>query len=212
MVEAGNKQEPSLRGKRRTLLIMVSVFALPYALAWLLYLKPEILDLGTRNNGTLILPAIGADAYQLIDADGAVYQSGEDNDKWMLMTFGSADCEDICQKNLFTLQQLRRMLGVDRKRLSRAYVLLEATADDTGETTASVNEQLSRFEGTTLFSLQSDSVQSLEQSLELDAGTLVEQLLLADPEGNLVLYFPREMDPREIIEDIQVLFGKKMSF
>jgi len=191
-----------LRTKRRTLLIMLAVFAMPYALAWFLYLKPEVFNLGTRNHGTLVSPMITPNAYQLTLPDGKPYKSIKKNGKWMLMSFGSANCEEACKKNLFTLQQLRRMMGVERKRLSRAYILLGT------ESTGSINQQLTKFQGTDLYLLKNDNANALEEKLGISTDKLKDHILIADPKGNLVMYYPQDKDPKKIIEDIEILFGK----
>ena len=200
-----------LRTKRRTILIMLTVFAFPYAMAWVLYFKPEVFNLGTRNHGTLISPVIGQDAYQLNNPDGTSYQFIKDSDKWMLMTFGSSSCEKACQTNLFTLQQLRRMMGVDRVRLNRSYILLGEQAlgeESEGAINQSIKQELAKFQGTGLYRLKAGTEKSLEEKLGIPVGKLKDYFLVADPRGNLVMYYPQEDDPKKIIEDIEILFGK----
>ena len=202
-----NLDQQTLRSKRRTILIMLAVFALPYAMAWFLYFKPEVFNLGTRNHGTLISPVISQETYQLSHPDGTSYQFIKDSDKWMLMTFGSATCEKACQTNLFTLQQLRRMMGVDRIRLNRSYILLGEESSGAIDQ-PSINQQLEKFQGTSLYRLKTATAKALEEKLGIPIGKLKDHILVADPRGNLVMYYPQEEDPKKIIEDIEILFGK----
>lgn len=187
---------------RRTLLIMMAVFAVPYFLSWVLYLNPGVIGLGTRNNGTLISPVIAPEAVHLSGLDGQPYQVDVAAGKWTLMMFGSSQCEKACKKTLFTLQQLRKMMGVDKARIRRVYVLLDSA------TPALIQAELKQFAGTDLQFGEDGLAQFLEQKLKIGTGQLREHIIIADPMGNLVMWYPQDIDPRKIFADIEILFGR----
>ena len=187
---------------RRTLLIMVAVFAVPYALAWYLYQNPELIE-GSRNHGTLIKPLITAAEVQFVSRDGASFPAAQgDEKKWMLLMFGGQSCGEDCEKTLFTLQQLRRMMAVDKARLRRAYLLLD------GEMNESLGKTLGDYQGTELFLAEADSAPGLAEKLGVATDRLDQHIVIADPMGNLVMLYPREMEPKKIFADIEILFGR----
>ena len=195
---------PKTRNKtaRRTLLIMVTVFAVPYLLAWFIYFKPGVVDLGTRNNGTLISPMISSEQIHLSRPGGQSVAEAGDSDVWMLLSFGEGVCATDCEKTLFTLQQLRKMVGVEKSRLRRAYVV------PAGENYAPIENGLARFEGTELLVADAQRLRWLETQLGIETGELHRHIVIADPKANLVMWYPREMDPKKIFADIEILFGR----
>lgn len=187
---------------QRTLLLMVIVFAVPYALSWLLYLNPGWFNLGTRNNGTLISPVIEPQQVVLKRADGETYQVDLESGKWTLMMFGGAQCDAACEKTLFTLQQLRKMMGVDKAKLRRVYVMLGESLP------AELNDQIEKYAGTIIQTADQKTETFLEQKLELESRQLSQKILIADPYGNLVMWYPQDIDPKKIFADIEILFGR----
>ena len=192
----------NLSKTQRTLLLMVVVFAVPYALSWLLYMNPGWFNLGTRNNGSLISPVIEPQQVRLKHADGQPYQVDRETDKWTLMMFGGAQCDAGCEKTLFTLQQLRKMMGVDKVKLRRVYVML-------GEgSPAAIGTQIEKYTGTIIQIADQETETFLEQKLEFESGQLSQKILIADPYGNLVMWYPQDIDPKKIFADIEILFGR----
>ncbi len=187
---------------QRTLLIMVAVFAVPYLLSWFLYLNPDVLNLGTRNNGTLISPLIGPDEVHFMQSEGQAFPLGIDSKSWTLLMFGSSPCGQACRKTLFTLQQLRRMMGVDKARIRRAYVSLGSADSE------ALQAELAQFEGTELFVLESGDAFALEQKLGIKSGQMDQHIVIADPMGNLVMLYPQDIEPEKIFADIEILFGR----
>ena len=192
----------NLSKTQRTLLLMVVVFAVPYALSWLLYMNPGWFNLGTRNNGSLISPVIEPQQVRLKHADGQPYQVDRETDKWTLMMFGGAQCDAGCEKTLFTLQQLRKMMGVDKVKLRGVYVML-------GEgSPAAIGTQIEKYTGTIIQIADQETETFLEQKLEFESGQLSQKILIADPYGNLVMWYPQDIDPKKIFADIEILFGR----
>lgn len=190
------------RGKRQTLLIMVAVFALPYAVAWLLYFNPGLVELGTRSNGILLSPVITPDQYQITDAKGTSFSPNKNKKQWTLMTFGSSKCEDTCKKNLFVFKQVRRMMAVDRAYISRAYIMLDTTNPE------SINKEIAKFIGTNLYQLSTDNAKLLEAKIGVEVGQLAKHFVIADPHGNLIMTYAQNKDPKKIFHDIEILFGR----
>lgn len=193
---------PKMSKTQRTLLLMVMVFAVPYALSWLLYLNPGWFNLGTRNNGTLISPVIEPQQVGLKSADGQAYVVDLESNKWTLMIFGGEQCDVSCEKTLFTLQQLRKMMGVDKAKIRRVYVIL-------GEgSPAALSTQIEKYAGTIIQIAEQQTETFLEQKLELERGQLSHKILIADPYGNLVMWYSQDIDPKKIFADIEILFGR----
>ncbi len=183
---------------------MVAVFAVPYAIAWYFFLNPEVTEkFGTRAYGTLLSPPIAPQQLVARHQGGARFPaSAEGERKWILLMFGDQTCGKDCEKTLFTLQQLRRMMAVEKARLRRAYVLLD------GELNETLGKTLSDYRGTELFVAESDSLPGLADKLGVEADQLDQHILIADPMGNLVMLYPREIEPKKIFADIEILFGR----
>jgi len=192
----------NLTKTQRTLLLMLVVFAIPYALSWLLYLNPGWFNLGTRNNGTLISPVIPAQQLALTQMDGQAEQADAKNEKWTLLMFGDGQCDQQCEKTLFTLQQLRRMMGVDMAKIRRVYVLPESASG------AALAPYVQKYAGTIVRKTPGETYAFIEQKLGIEAGQLKQQILISDPYGNLVMWYPRDIDPKKIFADIEILFGR----
>jgi len=188
---------------QRTLLILVAVFALPYLASWFLFLNPGVIDLGGRNNGTLISPMLEPDEVPFALPAVQVNETKEIDEKiWTLLMFGSGPCQEACQKTLFTLQQLRKMMGLDKVRIDRAYVQLD------GDMAGAVQATLAQYEGTALIIANSEKISALEQRLGVQPGQLSQHILIADPMGNLVMLYPQDMEPKKIFADLEILFGR----
>ena len=104
------------------------------------------------------------------------------------------DCDESCQKSLYTLRQSRLMLGKEMDRLERVF-LHGAERPDT---------LLDAEEHRGLVALHDTALQAVleeKRPESLPAGGIY----LIDPHGNLVLYFSPDVEPRDMVDDIKRL-------
>jgi cytochrome oxidase Cu insertion factor (SCO1/SenC/PrrC family) len=108
--------------------------------------------------------------------------------KWVMVAFDAAGCDAYCEKKLYFMRQVRRAQGKEMDRVERLWVLTDA-----GKPRA---ELLAAIEGTHLAS-------SAElKGFDVNAA---DHLYLVDPQGNLMMRFPRDPDPTRMIKDLQRL-------
>ncbi len=171
------------------MLLIASVFFGPLAVAtWMYYggyLQPE----GRTNNGTLLEPIVNV-AATLPASEIAIIGDGV----WLLVYADTAECSDSCKKALYTLRQSRKMLGKEMDRLKRVFLHGESSPD----TVFLADEHAG------LIALRDDDLVALldnKKPVALSAGGYY----LMDPLGNLVMYFQADINPSEMVEDINRL-------
>ena len=186
--------EPSQQAKpgtgRTQLLLIAAVFFGPLLVAaWLYYggtaLQPE----GRANHGALLEPIINiADA-----APGSALHAANEG-HWLLIYMHEGECAQPCEYGLYSLRQMRLMLGREMDRVTRVF-LHGDSPPDTVDTAV---------EHAGLITLQDEQLtQALadKKPAELAAGGYY----LVDPLGNLVMYFHPELEPGEVVDDIKRL-------
>lgn len=175
---------------RLQLLLIALVFIGPLILAvWLYFggsaLQPE----GRTNHGELLEP--------IVNIRDAVPESPlhEHNDgHWLLVYPNEGVCDAACEFSLYTVRQSRLMLGKEMDRLGRVFLHGESLPD----TVYLADEH----EG--LIALSDRRINTLlnnKRPKAVSAGGYY----LVDPLGNLVMYFPPEIEPSDMVEDIKHL-------
>ena len=111
--------------------------------------------------------------------------------KWVLVSFDAAACDAYCEKKLYFMRQVRTAQHKNMGRVERLWLLTDA-----GKPRA---ELLAAIEGTRLAALK-DSPAAKDFP-----GNLTDHIYVVDPNGNLMMRFPREPDPSLILKDLQRL-------
>jgi hypothetical protein len=108
--------------------------------------------------------------------------------KWLLVAVDSAACDAWCEKKLYYLRQLRRAQGKDMDRVERLWLL----TDDAKPRA----ELLQAIEGTVI-----------ERAPRLDVfpGKPDDHVYVVDPLGNLMMRYPRDLNPSKMLKDLQRL-------
>lgn len=172
------------------LALVALVFAVPLVAAVFLYYGGEALQPAARSNhGALLEPIVN------------VHDSVRNNvlqdlarDHWILIYSDEQPCEDDCRDALYTLRQSRLMLGNDMSRLLRVFLHGESPPDTVfieqqhPGLIALQDRELSRFLAT-------------RRPSRLAPGGY----FLVDPLGNLVMYFPADIVPGRMVDDIEHL-------
>ena len=181
--------DPRLKGRLQLLLVAAAFLGPLLVAAWLYYggrpLQPE----GRTNHGTLLEPVISL--HQELPATTLFERAGT---TWVLLYANDGPCRRECHDALYTLRQSRLMLGKDMSRLSRVF-LHGATPPDT-VFLAQEHAGLIAFEDDDLYEMLQDRIPA-----DLPEGGY----FLIDPLGNLVMYFRPDIDPSDMVDDIQHL-------
>lgn len=175
----------------RVQLFLISlVFFGPLILAtWLYFSGTGFRPEGRTNHGQLLEPMLNIGTA----LPGAEIH-GHNDGHWLLLYSNTAPCDAGCEFALVTLRQSRLMLGKEMDRLRRVFLH--------GETPPDTVFLASEHPG--LVTLQDINLSSLldnKRPPELAAGGY----FLIDPLGNLVMYFRPDIDPGDMVEDIDHL-------
>jgi cytochrome oxidase Cu insertion factor (SCO1/SenC/PrrC family) len=182
-----NKQAGALSPK--LILILLSLmFLIPLTLAWLMY--SGVIDyrpVSHVNKGMLIEPPVKADLPEKFRHPG-LYQH------WVLVYPLPSSCSDPCRQILFGLRQFHRALGRDGNRV--ALVLLAETRPD-----EQFLEEIEKLDPG--FNVISDNTGKL--SLQLKQLADGSGIFIIDPLGNIMMNYPPEPDPNDILADMERL-------
>ena len=158
------------------------VCATPVLLSYFTYyvIRPE----GRRNYGELIDPQRPLPSLRTEGLDGKFSDLRALKNQWLLISVGSARCEEACQHRLYFQRQLREALGKEKDRLEAVWLINDAAAVD----------RLLRpgLATSTVLRVPADG---LAQWLRPASNQLLEDhLYLVDPLGNWMMRFPANMD------------------
>jgi len=180
---------PQARGRLQFLLIAAVFFGPLVVAAWLYYGGEGLQPARRVNHGALLEPIVN-----VAGTETGVELPAEADGKWLLIFNESGACGDECRSGLYTMRQSRLMLGREMDRLERIFL-----HGDTPPDTLFLAE-----EHRGLLALEDRGLSARlanKKPAELDGGGYY----LVDPLGNLVLYFPPEIDPGDMVDDIKRL-------
>jgi len=110
--------------------------------------------------------------------------------KWVMIAFDAAACDAWCERKLYYMRQVRRAQGKDTDRVVRVWVVTEG-----GQPRP---ELVQAFEGTEVFHPGQGFTRRFP-------GDPVDHIYLVDPQGNLMMRWPRDADPSRMLKDLQRL-------
>ncbi|HMO45556.1 MAG TPA: hypothetical protein PKB14_05950 [Rubrivivax sp.] len=184
------------RSGRLKMLLVLAVCVAPVLLS---YFSFYVLRPAARSNyGSLIEPTRSMPALPLRTLDGQPVEAASLHGQWLLLALGSGACDAACEQRLFMQRQLREMLGRERDRLDKIWLV----TDD-----APVPPAL-------LGALQADPPAlvlrvpraALAAWLQPAAGhALEEHLYLVDPLGEWMLREPAHAEPARVKGDLERL-------
>ena len=167
---------------RWKMIAMMLICASPVIASYFTYyvIRPE----GRRNHGELIQPQKDMPQVAAKNLQGEVVPLASLKGQWLLVNVSAGACAERCQENLYFQRQLREILGRDKDRLDRVWLI----TDD-----APVAETLlPALNMAHVLRLDLATVQSWIQPA---AGQqLQDHLYVIDPMGNFMMRFPANMD------------------
>ncbi|MFP3873037.1 MAG: SCO family protein [Thiohalophilus sp.] len=187
---------------RRDFLLLVAVFFLPIIIVLVLYFNLDKFDLGgDRNHGELIQPPRQLDDVVLTDIQGKPFRFSEVRDKWLMIHFGGAGCDQACRDELYLMRQIRLSQGSDRQRIVRIHISTE------GEPKESLRGILADHPDLKVVYADTSTLQKVTGQFQHDvgAGPAVQDMYLADPRGFLMMSYPEDYEPKGMIKDLERL-------
>lgn len=180
--ESSPVSERQTRVGRWKMLAVLLVCATPVLASYFTYyvVRPE----GRRNFGELIDPQRTLPSLVASTPEGRPLPLPTLKGQWLLVAVGGGACDGLCEQQLYLQRQLREMLGKERDRVERVWLL-----NDDQPVREAIRPGL---QGTTILRVPP---QALAQWLAPAAGaTLAEHLYVVDPMGNWMMRFPARME------------------
>ena len=191
-------QSKGLLWHRIKLLALIIVFLSPFIGGWMaLYvfdLKPA-----SGNYGELITPVQRLEWPTLEALDGETHTGGFGR-KWTLLMFAGDDCAELCRTNLFYMRQLRTLLGRDTLRLQNVLITARPLSEEM---------RIYLMEFPNLKVVQGYRNPGLYRQFDLPGEAEVgnaPKLYLVDPDQNLMMHYPAEIDQDLMLRDINKLW------
>ena len=178
---------------RLKMLLVWAVCAAPVVLSYFSFyvLRPE----GRSNYGSLITPPVampGADQLPLRDVEGRVVTPAQLRGQWLLVVVAGGACDALCEQQLYLQRQLREVLGKDKDRLDRVWLVPDGTPVRPALWPAMKQAWV----------LQTDA-SALQRWLKPAAGeTLSSHIYLVDPRGDWMMRWPTQADPTRMKKDL----------
>ncbi|MEL7448851.1 MAG: hypothetical protein AAFN78_06555 [Pseudomonadota bacterium] len=188
------------RRGRLVLLGLALLFMGPLAASWIWYFSGSspAETRGTTNRGELISPARPLAQVAFPSLDGPAPDSFP-RGVWTLMLIDGSGCQTACQETLINLRQVNLALGNDVDRLRHA-LLVTGTAPDVAAL---------RTQHRDLFLLDATGGAGplFFKPFPTDANGAVDgsRVYLSDPLGNLMMSYPMDGDPKNMLKDIEKL-------
>ncbi len=200
-VDAANPN--TKRSGRLKMLLVLLVSAAPvvasYTAAYVV--RPQ----AAANYAELITPTTSwPTQLALADTQGKRVDPNEWRKQWSLVVFASAACDADCEKRLLAQRQLREMLGRERERLDKIFIVIDdkplAPALEAA-LAAKPAVRVLRAPGTQVAAWLGTSVDEL-------AG----RLYVIDPMGEWMMRTPREFEPSKFKRDLDRLLRASSSW
>lgn len=182
-------------------LILVVLFVGPIIAAWVLYTHPALWRPGrTTNYGELITPPkpMAVDALRRLDgtALGRDFWRG----RWTLLYLGGAVCANQCRDTLYALRQIQRAQGKDVNRVQILYVMTDRRH------TEPLVTLLRHYPGVALASVSRGALDKFLAAFRgPEAADATRRVYLIDPQGNLMMRYRRDADPKGMLRDLRHL-------
>jgi hypothetical protein len=198
--------EPALeqrRSGRWKMLLVLAVCAAPVIASYFTYfvVRPQ----ARTNYGTLILPTRTMPDLALRRLDGTPLASAALRGQWLLVVVGPAACDAPCEQRLFMQRQLREMLGRERDRVDKVWLVTGG-----GPPAATLRAAAEATPGLTILQADGDAV---ARWLAPETGhALEEHLYLVDPMGEWMMRMPPRPEPARVKRDLERLLRASASW
>ncbi|GLU32879.1 cytochrome C oxidase subunit I [Trinickia caryophylli] len=176
-------------------LLLALVCAAPVIASYLAYyvFKPSH---GTTNYGTLIEPQRPIpESLVVTDEAGKPMSFSALRGRWIMIAVDASACDKACATKLYFMRQIRATQGGERERMLTVWLRTDAQPVPDVIKTA--------YAGTQMFVADPAAVAAW---MPADSGTRVaDHIYLVDPNGNLMMRFPKDPNPSKVKGDITKL-------
>lgn len=188
----------SRRG-RITMLLILFACALPVIASYFTYyvIRPQ----GRSNYATLVEPQRPLPSLAMLpaqDMDGHSVPLTTLKGQWLLVVVAPAACGTLCEKNLFLERQLREMMGAERDRIAKVWLV-----DSPEPVPPALAAAVAAPPAVLVYRVERAA---LARWLEPEPGRQLEDhLYIVDPLGNWMMRTPANPDPVKLKKDVDRL-------
>ena len=188
----------SRRG-RITMLVILFACALPVIASYFTYyvVRPQ----GRTNYATLVepqRPLPSLDELPAQDMDGHSVPLTTLKGQWLMIVVAPAACGKSCESNLYLQRQLREMMGAERDRIQKVWLVDSPEAVD-----AKLAAAMTAKPPVAMYRVERAA---LARWLEADSGhQLEDHIYIVDPLGNWMMRTPANPDPVKLKKDVDKL-------
>lgn len=182
MSAENTKPERSLK----TLWLLIAVCVAPVIASYTAYYfwQPS----SQVNYGELLEPRPLPDAG--LAFAGQPFRWSELKGRWVLLTADAGACDEYCRQKLVYMRQIRLAQGKEAERIERAWLVTDAARPEAALLGQHPGLRVIRAAGG-------------EAAAQLPAaGSVADHIYVIDPLGNLMMRYPRDADPRQIMKDV----------
>ena len=185
---------------RRQLLLIVALFLIPPATAWLAWLYLQEQGVGaTTNAGTLVSPARPVHLGGLRNGSGAPFDPDTLRGRWTYVLFGDARCEDDCWERLYLTRQTRLAMNKDIARVQRLLILSSAPS-------AGLVQRLSNEHPDLRWVVLDNAAEPGLQAFDgVGYDRKGNHYFLVDPLGNLMMVYDLSVPAKGVMKDLRKL-------
>jgi cytochrome oxidase Cu insertion factor (SCO1/SenC/PrrC family) len=186
--------------KFTALLLILLIFLIPMWSAYWLYYHGHYLIKHTLNHGVLLNPAPRIARLPLRDLQGHVLIQKPFTQQWTLLSITSDPISDTFKK-LYTLRQIRLMLGKDMSKVQRVLLFYDVKTP-----LLFTDSALQPYAGSLLYVVNKKDWELLFANTTLAHNSLIfNGFFIVDPRGNLILSYNPSANPKDMMKDLHRL-------
>jgi len=188
-----------------TLWVMIFLFALPYAAATYFYMNRDSFEFEQNNYGTIISPLKQVADLKLKTLENTDFSFSSLKGKWVMVSIGSSYCEELCQKNMYHMRQIKKATGKDRDKVERVFLLTDMSDIEL------FKNKIIEYHGMHVIQNTGDEYNKFLSSFSFtqkdsnEAQNITDGIFFIDPLGNYMMGYPSGADATKILSDLQRL-------
>ena len=178
-----------------TLILLATFLALPYLVVFIYQSYPELsLKTGMSNKGELFSPVHSIEQEAKAEFDAL-------KGKWTIIYVSGKSCDQECFNQNYTMRQVRLASAKRRFKMQRLNLVTVDKID------SAYTELLAEFPDEKQITLNFDN-KILQQFDYLSIDEQTGRIYLMDPYLNIVLRYPAQTNPKDLLHDINKLIAE----
>jgi SCO1/SenC len=191
---------------RLKMLLLLLVSAAPVIASYFMYFVVQ--PRGEASHGELMVPTLSwPKGSALTDVDGrnvAADANATWRGQWTLVVFGRSSCNTACERRLYTQRQLREMLGRERERIEKVFIVVDDAPLEPKLASALAAQPPTRV-------LRASGAQ-VAAWMRAPLDEIESRMVVVDPMGEWMMRTPRDLEPAKFKRDLDRLLRASASW